>query len=122
MIVVAKSGGDFTDPVEAMNSTSDASANNSYLIKLMPGVYDLGTNNPLRMKEYVDIVGSGTNTTSIIGTVTDVYQKGSCFYSALIVLENYSELSRLSIISNASAGVFGGDARFQSRPLDADSY
>lgn len=43
VIVVAKSGGDLTDPISAMNSISDASATNHFLLKIMPGVYDIGT-------------------------------------------------------------------------------
>lgn len=66
VIVVAKSGGDFTDPVEAVNSISAASAANPYLIKIMPGVYDIGVNT-IQMKEYVDIEGSGQNVTLITG-------------------------------------------------------
>lgn len=66
VIVVAKSGGDFSDPVEAVNSISAASAANPYLIKIMPGVYDLGSTS-LQMKEYVDIEGSGQNVTLVTG-------------------------------------------------------
>jgi hypothetical protein len=38
------------------------------VIKLGPGIYDLGTNN-LQMKEYVDMEGSGENTTIIQGSI-----------------------------------------------------
>lgn len=66
VIVVAKSGGDFTDPLTAMQSITDASATSPYLIKLMPGIYNLGTNT-LGMAPYVDIEGSGENITVIRG-------------------------------------------------------
>jgi hypothetical protein len=64
VVVVAKSGGDFADPIAAMDSIADASATNPYVVKIMPGSYDLGSSY-LTMKEYVDVEGSGTNITVI---------------------------------------------------------
>jgi len=64
VVVVARSGGDFTDPVAAVNSITDASGNNPYLVKIMPGIYDL-TGSVISMKEFVDIEGSGENMTVI---------------------------------------------------------
>ena len=56
--VVAKSGGDFSNPVAAMNAVPRwcrlLSAKNPCLIRIMPGVYDLGTQT-LKMRPYVDI-------------------------------------------------------------------
>ena len=43
IITVAKNNGDFTNPIDAMNSISDASETNPYLIVIAPGVYDIGT-------------------------------------------------------------------------------
>lgn len=48
----------------ALNGISGNSVNSPYLLKLEPGIYDLGTNQ-LTMKSYVDIEGSGENTTFI---------------------------------------------------------
>jgi hypothetical protein len=45
-----------------------ADANNPYLIKLGPGIYDIGINS-LQMKAYVDVEGSGENTTIITGHI-----------------------------------------------------
>ena len=68
-IIVSKDGaGDFTDPVSAMNSITDASANNLYLIQINPGNYTLAY--PLQMSPYVDIEGSGEGVTRIVGSVT----------------------------------------------------
>lgn len=68
VIVVAKSGGDFTSPVDAMNSITDASSTNPYLVSIMPGVYNIGLIS-LQMKPYVDIEGSGENVTKITGNI-----------------------------------------------------
>jgi hypothetical protein len=66
--VVAKSGGDYPDPVSAMSNRGTwcgtASAANPCLLKIMPGEYDLGTAN-LTMQPYIDIEGSGENVTKI---------------------------------------------------------
>ncbi|MHB8895175.1 MAG: collagen-like triple helix repeat-containing protein [Candidatus Geothermincolia bacterium] len=66
VVVVAKSGGDFTDPIAAINSITDSSYSNPYLVKIMPGVYDIGS---LYMYpgDFVDIAGSGENATVIVG-------------------------------------------------------
>ena len=45
-----------------------ADANTPYLIKLGPGIYDLGTNF-LQMKSYVDVEGSGESITIITGSL-----------------------------------------------------
>ena len=67
VIVVAPSGGNFTSPVAALNSITDASETNPYLVKIMPGVYDIG-GGTVQMKPYVSIEGSGAGATQILGT------------------------------------------------------
>lgn len=69
-VIVAKDGGHFTDLIAAMDSILDASVANPYLVKIMPGVYDLGET-PLYVKDYVSIQGSGAGTTKIVGSVND---------------------------------------------------
>ena len=64
LVIVAKSGGDFTSPIDAINSVTTASAANPFVVKVMPGVYDLGTSS-LQMKEYVYLEGSGEDSTVI---------------------------------------------------------
>lgn len=75
VIVVAKSGGDFTDPIAAMASITDASVANPYLIKIMPGEYIINTSNEVHfiLKPYVDIEGAGENVTKIKGTFSPVH-------------------------------------------------
>jgi len=75
VIVVAQSGGDFTDLSSALESISDASPSNRYLIKIMPGVYiqrPLNTNNvwsgqTMGSISYVDVEGSGESNTILVG-------------------------------------------------------
>lgn len=52
----------------ALDGITDNSADNPYLIKLEPGVYDCGDTS-LDMKTYVDIEGSGRGITRIQGAV-----------------------------------------------------
>lgn len=91
VVIVAKSGGDFADPLIAVDSITDAGADKPYLIKIMPGVYSNGAA-VLQMREYVDIEGSGRNSTKIIGTG-----------SAVISGAPNSELRMLSVENSGSA-------------------
>jgi len=54
----------------ALGGISDASESNPYLLKIEPGIYDVGSanNNPLIMKPYVDVEGSGEGITTITAT------------------------------------------------------
>jgi hypothetical protein len=69
--IVAQSGGDYTSPLDAMTDIAGwcgtPSSTNPCMVKIMPGIYDLG-NNGLTMQSYVDIEGSGENTTIITST------------------------------------------------------
>jgi hypothetical protein len=56
--------------LNALASITDASAAKPYLLKIEPGVYDLGSSGSLEMKEHVDIEGSGELTTVITSSVT----------------------------------------------------
>ncbi len=71
--VVAQTGGDYTDPVAAMNDSSTwcgtPSATNPCLLKIMPGVYDIGSN-PVNLHQNIDIEGSGEYVTKIIATIS----------------------------------------------------
>lgn len=59
--IVAKGGSPYTTITDALNSITDASVTNRYLVKVMPGVY----NERVTMKHYVDIEGAGEQTTKI---------------------------------------------------------
>jgi len=67
--VVAQTGGDYADPITAMNNSmawcGTASATNPCLLKIMPGVYPLS--DVLNAKSYIDIEGSGKMVTKLLG-------------------------------------------------------
>jgi len=105
VIVVAYSGGDFTDPVAAINSITDAAEANQYLIKIMPGSYNL-ENISLEMKEYVDIEGSGENVTRISGISTRGIVRGA----------SNSEIRNLSVLHNSGLSYINGIINDNSSP------
>lgn len=99
VVVVAPSGGDFTSPVDALNAITNASATNPYLVKIMPGVYDIGTSS-VQMKEYVDIEGSGENTTWINGSVQSGVIRGA----------SNAEIRFLTVQCNGTIGIYNSTA------------
>lgn len=70
--IVAPSGGNYSDPALAMSDYSSwcgtPSATSPCLLKIMPGVYDVGSTS-VQMQPYIDIEGSGENTTIIQGGI-----------------------------------------------------
>lgn len=52
--------------VNALNSITGATVDSPWLIKIEPGIYDIGLSS-LAMKPYVDVEGSGEGITTIIG-------------------------------------------------------
>jgi trimeric autotransporter adhesin len=74
--VVAQSGGDYTSALTAMTAIAawcgTPSATNPCLLKIMPGVFDIGPSS-LQMQAYVDIEGSGENTTKIKGNTGSLF-------------------------------------------------
>lgn len=63
VLIVAKSGGDYTTVSDALNSITDNSASSPYLVWIAPGVYTEA--NGVVMKPYVDIEGAGEGVTKI---------------------------------------------------------
>jgi hypothetical protein len=72
--VVALSDGDYTSPLTAMGAIATwcgtPSASNRCLLQIMPGIYNIGSS--LQMQSYVDIAGSGENTTKITGSINSM--------------------------------------------------
>lgn len=101
VVVVAKSGGDFADPVTAMASISDASASRPYLVKIMPGVYDLGAS-ALPMKSHVDVEGSGEGVTVLAGTGSP----NAIGYYRIVEPAAASELRSITVEARGPAGQY----------------
>jgi hypothetical protein len=71
--------------------------NNRYLIKLGPGIYDIGANS-LHMKEYVDIEGSGEKTTVVTGHIDSDL-------SGVVRGANHAEI-RFLTVQNTGGGTY----------------
>jgi hypothetical protein len=91
-ITVAKSGGDYTTITEALDAITDNDATHLYHIKVMPGVYE----ESITMKPYVDITGSGENSTVISATTG----------TAVTAAAN-SLLEKVKITRSAAGEVYG---------------
>jgi hypothetical protein len=76
-----------------------ADATHPYVIKLGPGIYDIGTNS-LQMKQYVDIEGSGENTTKITGKVESSQQ----ISTGTVNGANNAEIRFLTVENTATSG------------------
>jgi hypothetical protein len=62
VVVVAKSGGDYNTITAGLNSITDASDTNRYLLWVASGVYT----EQVVMKPYIDIVGASVNATKVV--------------------------------------------------------
>ena len=115
IVTVSTADGDFTDPIDALSSITDASASNPYVVLIGPGRYSLGIRQ-LVMKPHVNIVGSGKAVTvlaSSIGTSNSTNfnndGEGMAVYGAAD-----SSISQLTItqfsLTNFAGGIFNDSA------------
>lgn len=111
VVTVSPMYGDFTSPVEAINSILDASAINPYLIQIGPGVYELGTRQ-IVMKEWVTIQGSGQDATKITGLVSSGSEGPM---SAIVVGSDDAAISNMTI-ENAGGTVSIAIYNFHASP------
>ncbi|HUV88116.1 MAG TPA: hypothetical protein VMY80_00560 [Anaerolineae bacterium] len=91
VIVVAKSGGDFTSIQAALNSIADNSEANRYLVWVAPGTYT----ETVTMKPYVDIEGSGELTTRITASIWAPL--GTSALTGTVVGADHAEMRLLTV-------------------------
>jgi hypothetical protein len=96
VVVVAKSGGDFTTIQAALNSITDASATKRYLVWVAPGVY----NERVTMKQYVDIEGANTTLTCI------AYGGSPSLNTGTVIAASNSEI-RFLTVENTGGNIYG---------------
>lgn len=111
VVVVAKSGGDYTDPVAALDSITNASETNPYLLKIMPGRYVLEASR-LHLKSYVDIEGSGEGVTIIEGTTSSQY---GWDYDGVVVGDSNTSNTEIRDISIEAKPANGNSAVISNR-------
>ena len=87
--------------LDALDDIDDAGAEKPYLLKLEPGIYDLG-NEGLYMQSFVDIEGSGQNTT----TITSTHSGTSADSSSATVIGASSAEIRFLTIENRGGGSY----------------
>jgi hypothetical protein len=93
LVVVAKSGGDFSTITDALNSITTNSADNPFTIYVAPGVYT----ETITMKPFVDIEGAGEQATKIT--------YGDLISSTITILgANNSELRFLTVENTNGSG------------------
>jgi pectin methylesterase-like acyl-CoA thioesterase len=64
IITVAQSGGDFSSIVDAIESITDASAQQRYVVKVAPGIY----NEQVVLKPFVELIGESTGSVTMTGS------------------------------------------------------
>lgn len=116
VIIVAKSGGDFTSVRSAVNSITDSSESNPYVIKVMPGIYDEtsggsgGVLNAIQLKNYISIQGSGIDATKLIMHRSTNIEESP--YGGLIVFDlrllNNVALSDMTIEASIDSCIYDG--------------
>ncbi len=80
----------------ALENITDATNDKRYLLKIEPGIYELGSLS-LNMKSYVDVEGSGEESTTIQAG------GGSSFSDATVIMVSNSSLRDLRVLSNSSS-------------------
>jgi hypothetical protein len=94
VVTVSARGGDFSDPVAAVHSITNATAANPYLVLISHGEYTLART--LKMKPYVTVAGSGRDSTILTGAISSDANQADAT-SALVAGADNTTLSDLTI-------------------------
>lgn len=126
--IVQKSNTDTTGRIygtiqAAINSITNASASNPYVVKVMPGIYDQGTAS-LQMKEYVDLEGSGDNT---VITSANINVDGDTCTAGTVLMSNNSTIRNVRVVNtgvdagnnNIVAGVIFNNVNAKAEGISA---
>lgn len=115
LVVVSLNGGDFRRIEDAVESITDASETNSYLVYVEPGEYRL--RKTLKMKPFVDVVGSGIGITTLIGRL--ITEETDFCSGIAVVTGGRSKVSNLTI---RNSGSFGESRRGLCARMEFDEY
>ena len=105
VVVVAKSGGDYTSVQAAIASITTADADNPYLVWIAPGVYE----EEVTMAPYVHLQGAGQEATILSNDATAITLHLAAHASVrdLTVLNGYASFETYAILASASDNVTG---------------
>jgi hypothetical protein len=104
MAVVATEGGEYTSPIDAISDLANwcgtPSVNNPCLMKIMPGVYDIGSAT-IVAPAYLDIDGSGKSNTIIKSYAPVDPHSGNL--TAMSIKAGGNTLSNFSLVSSGNS-------------------
>lgn len=120
VIVVAKSGGDYTSVAAALNSISSPSSANRYLVYVAPGVYT--ESELVDVKPYVHLQGAGQNATVVTSSRSGI--ASGVIDGATIRMRDNAQVSNIMILNEATTndvavGVYMEDASHGTLLKDA---
>jgi len=98
MATVAVNGGNYNSPLAAVSDLGNwcgvPSAANPCLIKVFPGLYDLGNTTLTLQYDYLDMAGSGSNVTTIRGQQS----------TAIVSVTGNAHIHDIAVENNSGAG------------------
>ncbi len=101
VIVVAKAGGDFTSLQAALDSITDAAEDNTYEVRVAPGVFE--ENELVPVPAFVHLKGAGPGTTIVTSTREDTTPSSG---AATVEVADSGRVSDLTI-RNTGTGTYG---------------